>query len=360
MESASISTMPAYFELSWSILSSIGLFSVALSALVIAATSLTPLSIVPPILSAACAVANGLCYYAFYTNYNPDGRAVAAAFADFFWLIQEAGLSFYSYQILLRTLQGRRLVVFQAIFWTMIAVITCIRVAIIVSRVHVVLHGSNSLQYRIDYLHMGYFICIAVVESCSSAFLIQLLLRAYTLASSVDQPMHEGGARRGIFRHLLKTTEMRMATLAIVGITRAVTYSFQTTSQSATTVVSQLDRFVYSLECLFPFVMLVDILASKAYHQRGSSARSHLRSRNPSFHSRRCRCSYRRLDSTCRCQEMPEVARRPLSQNIDVEDSIHGFDSSWFPTPPLKQSDSTSFGKSHHDEWPSRSKQLTY
>lgn len=84
--------VPHYFELSWSILSTIGVVGLALSLLVIASTSLTPLLLVPPILSTACAIANGLCFYAFYTDYDAVNRAVASGFADFFWLVRTSDL----------------------------------------------------------------------------------------------------------------------------------------------------------------------------------------------------------------------------------------------------------------------------
>ncbi|XHG06334.1 hypothetical protein AWENTII_009539 [Aspergillus wentii] len=56
---------------------------------------------------------------------------------------------------------------------------------------------------------------------------------------------------------------MRFASLCLVAIARAVTYSFQVSSQAVTTVAGQLDRFVYTCECLFPLIMVIDILASK-------------------------------------------------------------------------------------------------
>ena len=46
-----------------------------------------------------------------------------------------------------------------------------------------------------------------------------------------------------------------LASLALIGITRAVTYSSQETAQSATNIASQVDRFVYTIECMFPFMM---------------------------------------------------------------------------------------------------------
>lgn len=83
------SSMPVYFELSWAILSSIGLANV-LFGLTVAGISGFPLIVlVPLIVSAASAVANGLCYYAFYTDNPVMNMAVASAFADLTWLVRE-------------------------------------------------------------------------------------------------------------------------------------------------------------------------------------------------------------------------------------------------------------------------------
>ena len=81
------SAVPIYFELSWSILSSIGLLNVFAGFLVVAITNLSLLSAVPIVISAACAIANGLCYYAFYADYPIPSQVAAGVFADLFWLV---------------------------------------------------------------------------------------------------------------------------------------------------------------------------------------------------------------------------------------------------------------------------------
>jgi hypothetical protein len=83
----SSTAVPVYFELSWSILSSIGLLNTLFGVLVVGITSLSPISIVPIIVSTACAIANGMCYYAFYADYPQIPTVVAGAFADFMWLV---------------------------------------------------------------------------------------------------------------------------------------------------------------------------------------------------------------------------------------------------------------------------------
>lgn len=83
----SSTAVPVYFELSWSILSSIGLLNTLFGVLVVGITSLSPISIVPIIVSIACAIANGMCYYAFYADYPQIPTVVAGAFADVMWLV---------------------------------------------------------------------------------------------------------------------------------------------------------------------------------------------------------------------------------------------------------------------------------
>lgn len=136
-----------------------------------------------------------------------------------------------------------------SVFWLLMVVIVALRIAIAISRTDELRQGSNLLQSRINLLHMGYFISIALVELCGSGFLIQVLARARRTSR---QSMSSGIP----FLYLLRTTEVRMATLAGIGVGRAVTYSYQATSQSATTIASQVDRFFAALECLFPFMML--------------------------------------------------------------------------------------------------------
>lgn len=165
--------------------------------------------------------------------------------------VQEAGLSFYSYVILVRVLLNRERLIFMVLFWTLITTICSIRVAILVSRLRYILDGSSEseLQSLIDHLHVGYFSCIAVVEILSAVFLLKTFnsARRFTLRSAL---------RSGVFSYMMRSTEIRLALLAVVGVTRAVTYSFQATAQSAEGVAGQLDRFAYTLECLFPVVML--------------------------------------------------------------------------------------------------------
>lgn len=76
-----------YYELSWAILSTIGLLLTLLGVLVICITNLTRLTMVPVVTSAACAVANGLCYCAFYSERPIPQQIAAAVVADVMWMV---------------------------------------------------------------------------------------------------------------------------------------------------------------------------------------------------------------------------------------------------------------------------------
>lgn len=79
--------MPLYFEQCWAILSTIGVANVLYGLVVISITKYTPVVWIPIIVGVACAIANGLCYYAFYADYPVVNKAIASGFADFFWLV---------------------------------------------------------------------------------------------------------------------------------------------------------------------------------------------------------------------------------------------------------------------------------
>jgi hypothetical protein len=131
----------------------------------------------------------------------------------------------------------------------MILVILVLRVVILISRAMDNLNDSIDLQDHINHLHVGYFVSIAIVETISSFYLLQV----FTAAKATLVMVY---SESSLFHHLMRSTEIRVATLSLVGITRAITYSFQTTAQSATSVASQVDRFAYTLECVFPVVMM--------------------------------------------------------------------------------------------------------
>jgi hypothetical protein len=135
-------------------------------------------------------------------------------------------------------------------FWILITAIGTLRIGILALRLRYILDGSNDrdIKRRVAYLHIGYFSCIAVLECISAVFLLQKFNEARRI--SIRAALYGG-----LFSYLMRSTEIRLALLGVVGVMRAVTYSFQRTVQSAEVVAGQLDRFAYTLECLFPAVM---------------------------------------------------------------------------------------------------------
>ena len=162
---------------------------------------------------------------------------------------QEAGLSFYSYIILRRFLRGKQRIIFLVLFWTLMAAIVSFRMAILVTRAEDLLSGSNHQQSLINHLHNGYFASIAIVEVVSSVF----LLRIFAEGKQSSAVLSTGSS---LFKQVIMSTEIRVSSLALIGVGRAITYSFQAQAQSATSVASQLDRFLTTLESYFPIVML--------------------------------------------------------------------------------------------------------
>ncbi|EAQ83667.1 hypothetical protein CHGG_10071 [Chaetomium globosum CBS 148.51] len=240
---------PIFFELSWSILSTIGACNVFFGLLVISVTNLSPIAAVPLVTSTACAIANGLCFYAFYLPTVPSmNRAVASAFADMAWMIQEAGMSLYSYVILSRILRDRQWYVYAGLFWTTMVAIVVVRINIAVTRVMYINSQNAALQRTVNYLHMAYFPFIAILESVNAFY----LLRTFTHA---QMSCLRRQSKASLLRYLMRSTEVRLALLALVGIMRAVTYWFQDRAQRATNLASQVDRFCYTMECLFPIIM---------------------------------------------------------------------------------------------------------
>ncbi|KAL6405197.1 hypothetical protein AUP68_12041 [Ilyonectria robusta] len=158
--------------------------------------------------------------------------------------MQETGLLFYSYIILKRVLRGVRWQVFVTCFWTGITGILVTRVVISVFRVRSIMSHDEALQHIVNYLHIAYFGLLAILECIGAYFLITVFTSAR--ASSVQIALNVG-----FFRYLSRSTEGRVAILALQGIFRAITHSIKTPGQSAENLASQLDRFA------------IDLLASK-------------------------------------------------------------------------------------------------
>ena len=141
--------------------------------------------------------------------------------------------------------------IFFGLFWLLILVIVVLRVVILITRVRYITGGNTNddLLHLVNNLHVGYFTTIALVEVVSAWFLLHKFSEARRRTKDV-------AIRYSLFSYHLKSTEVRLSMLAIIGVTRAITYSFQNTVQSASGSAGQLDRFCYTLECMFPVVMM--------------------------------------------------------------------------------------------------------
>lgn len=103
-------------------------------------------------------------------------------------------------------------------------------------------------------LHLGYFVPIAMAESVTAIFLLRRF--SSTLRSSISGGLK--GAK--LYRYFLRSTEIRLASLALIGIARAITFSFSTflpqMKMGPNEVIMQIDQFVTLLGSWFPVVML--------------------------------------------------------------------------------------------------------
>src|SRR5262249_51830369 len=145
--------------------------------LVMLIIGLSALSIVPVVVSAGASVGNGLCYYAFYSNYRWHAKMVAGVLADIGWGVPENGLPFYSYFILRRVLSGRERWFFLVAFWLLILGATSQRLSILVYRTLAARFPDRNFVPEVNAHHMGNFACIGAAECLSAFFLLRKFQR---------------------------------------------------------------------------------------------------------------------------------------------------------------------------------------
>ncbi|KAH7012704.1 uncharacterized protein B0I36DRAFT_369824 [Microdochium trichocladiopsis] len=274
MASNATAVKPQYFETIWAAFSTIGLNNVLVGLMIAGIRGrFSAVILVPIVTSAACAISNGLYYYVSFSDAPAVNRAVAYAFSDFAWLVQEGGLPFYGYAILAPILYGGEHAIYLTLFWGCIFVTVVVRVAIAVVDVLFTLADDPSPTplaihlTMVNRLHLGYFIPIAMAESVNAVFLLKKLRT--TLRSSIS-----GGLKGGkLYRYLIRSAEIRLASLALIGIPRSITFFFHMVS-GPLNPVSQIDLFIYTLGCLFPIILFVDILASRLVFAEESAAKS--------------------------------------------------------------------------------------
>lgn len=124
------------------------------------------------------------------------------------------------------------------------------RGVILISRVQNIYDEDNFKAEKIvDYAHVGYFVLIAILECISAVFLLRRL-------ASTHEELLRAVLKVSLLRHLMRSTEIRVASLALIGISRAITYTFNPSLlNTPVTTPRQIDRFVYTLECVFPVMI---------------------------------------------------------------------------------------------------------
>ena len=162
--------------------------------------------------------------------------------------MQEAGLLFYSYIILQRLLRRARWRIFSSLFWLMMLVILVTRIVVAIFRVRSILEDDFGLQMAINYLHTAYFSSVAILECISAYFLVGVF-------ASAANASRQAALRVGLFSYFTRSTEVRVAILAILGVMRVITRSLRNPGQQADNLASQVDRFTYCLICLYPVVL---------------------------------------------------------------------------------------------------------
>jgi hypothetical protein len=156
---------------------------------------------------------------------------------------------------------GIERVIFLTIFWGLMVVIFFFRIAVLVLDTRYVIINDPSPDHLalhtalVNRLHLAYFLPIAMAETVSAVFLLMRFSR--TLRASKSGGLGGGGR---LYRYLMRSTEIRLASLAFIGITRAISFSFRVEGSSRVEgpypLAGQIDRFMYILGCLFPFIML--------------------------------------------------------------------------------------------------------
>jgi Na+/melibiose symporter-like transporter len=158
------------------------------------------------------------------------------------------GITLYGYIILMHLLSRRDRFIFMCIYWLVVVCITVVRVFILITRVQIIMQADDSKQPLVNRLHTAYFSLLAVLE-CLCAF---FLLRKFAMARSRSRAAHLSVS---LVSHLMRGTEIRVASLCLIGVGRAVAYFFQPGIVEVSTTASQIDRFFYALECAFPVML---------------------------------------------------------------------------------------------------------
>ncbi|OAQ69827.1 hypothetical protein VFPPC_02403 [Pochonia chlamydosporia 170] len=272
-----------YYQTNTAIWSTVSLLNVIIGFMVAGITEEFSLLLLVPIASSAGSALGGLSYFAYCNHEHPVvNRAVAAAFTNLGWMISEGMQPFYSYLILVPILHSRERKIFVTLFWVLMLLFAALRVVVNVIEVLFILGEIPEALFQavITKLAMACFMAIALAECTSSVFLLKTFVLA--LRSSRTGPLSGGR----LYRFLIRSTEIRVATLAFVGIGRTVTYPLRADS-SNTEIPSN----------------SVDIIASRLVFEG----------------ERRARSSNLSSDMVVQSMKVPRLAIQDMEADIDSE-----------------------------------------
>jgi hypothetical protein len=139
-------------------------------------------------------------------------------------------------------------IVFLTLFWGLMLVIMVIKIVMILFSVGYVLDSPPYSQDVDCYLHLGYYLSIAMVELVSVVYLVRKFRAVLRSSKSF---LFRGGR---LYLYLMRSTEIRLVMLMFIGVMRTITASVGT-FVSQQEISYNLDQFIYTLECLFPVVM---------------------------------------------------------------------------------------------------------
>lgn len=123
--------------------------------------------------------------------------------------------------------------------------------AILVLNVKMTLNSDSVLVSLVisNNLHCGYFIAIATLECVGSFFLVRKF-------SSGEKAIKQAQINTSLFHYIMRSTEFRLTLLAVIGVGRGVTHLCNPSYRVITDLSSQIDRFFYTAECMFPIMIL--------------------------------------------------------------------------------------------------------
>ncbi len=249
-----------FLDSTWSIVTCIGVVETLLCGLVISITGWSVLAAIPLVISICVGFTGGVAFLEWNPAVPSSQRIAAIVFTDIGWLVSgyksslssvltcqatEAGVTFYSYCILVRLLKGTPRRVFMLGFWLLMLTIVGVRFTLTFYRVEL-----SRGRYVFDDLpfwhplHVTYFAIVTAIETWSAFFLLRTFFAARRLSA------HTSVRNKLLFAELIRSTEFRLALLAIIGLLRLIQWA------RPNNIAAYFDRLSYITCAMFPIVML--------------------------------------------------------------------------------------------------------